>query len=577
MEEDKKEEILEEKEEKIDEVKDVEKSDVKEVSSDTSNLDKTFVKEVKDAAYSNEEEKKKSKAPLIIVLLLVICLLCGLGLIYGPKLLKEFEKDKDDEKIENDSKKYSSSYRITGNGLEAFDLYFLQLENEEKNKVYSPLSIKYALSMLNEGTVGDSHKQIEELIGDYKAKKYPNNNHMSFANSMFIRDTFKDKIKSSYTNTLKEKYNADVITDSFTSPDTMNNWVSEKTFNLIKDLLDESVKNENFELINALAINMNWINRIQASTAELPEGMKQMYYNVNYIHEKYYDWIESIEGDNNYPDMKFNGKDNIKSVKVGASFNHYDIITDKGEDNIRNTVTEDYKKYLNDNPNEVRVCPSVDEYVNQFIKDIGENYKQADISTDFYISDNEEEKVFAKDLQTYDGVTLQYVGIMPKKVELKKYIENIKVSDISKIINGMKEVKYDNFKEGVITQIKGNIPLFNYEYELDLMKDLEKLNVKDVFDINKADLSNMLENEKQFISSAKHKANIEFSNDGIKAAAATSMGGAGAAHMCSYDYQFEVPVEVVDVTFDKPYMYIIRDKDSGEVWFTGTVYNPLTK
>jgi len=28
----------------------------------------------------------------------------------------------------------------------------------------------------------------------------------------------------------------------------------------------------------------------------------------------------------------------------------------------------------------------------------------------------------------------------------------------------------------------------------------------------------------------------------------------------------------IDLTFDNPYMFVIRDKDTGEVWFTGTVY-----
>ena len=50
-------------------------------------------------------------------------------------------------------------------------------------------------------------------------------------------------------------------------------------------------------------------------------------------------------------------------------------------------------------------------------------------------------------------------------------------------------------------------------------------------------------------------------------------GGAGAGER--FDYLYEVPVEEIDLTFDKPYMYIIMDKDSKEVWFTGTVYNPL--
>ena len=43
---------------------------------------------------------------------------------------------------------------------------------------------------------------------------------------------------------------------------------------------------------------------------------------------------------------------------------------------------------------------------------------------------------------------------------------------------------------------------------------------------------------------------------------------------CGYDYQFKVPVENIDLTFDKPYMFIIRDKDTNEVWFAGTVYEP---
>ena len=30
----------------------------------------------------------------------------------------------------------------------------------------------------------------------------------------------------------------------------------------------------------------------------------------------------------------------------------------------------------------------------------------------------------------------------------------------------------------------------------------------------------------------------------------------------------------IDLDFDKPYMYIIRDKSTGEVWFAGTVYEP---
>lgn len=37
---------------------------------------------------------------------------------------------------------------------------------------------------------------------------------------------------------------------------------------------------------------------------------------------------------------------------------------------------------------------------------------------------------------------------------------------------------------------------------------------------------------------------------------------------------YEVPIEVIDITFNKSYMFLIRDTSTGEVWFTGTVYEP---
>lgn len=520
-----------------------------------------------------EPVKKKKNGLKLIVVLLVIILLCVIGYMAYANLLTGKK-----ETIKTDNKEYKSEYRMSGNGLENFDLYFLKLENKKANMVYSPLSIKYALEMLAEGAEGDSKAQLDNVIGDYKAKKYPNNQHMAFANAMFIRNSFKENIKEEYIKNLQDKYGAEIIYDDFTSAANFNNWVNEKTLKLINELYkDSDVQDFNFILANALAIDMNWVNRIQAASAPLPEGMDQMFYSVNYIHEKFADTVYYIENDN-YPALKFNGVDNIKSVEVAASFNHYDIIKDKGEDNIRKTVTEDYEKFLKENPEQVEVCPSVKEYVDQFIVDIGTNYKKADQSTDFYVSETDSERVFAKDLQQYDGVTLQYVGIMPKKGELSDFIENMTAEDISNIIKDMKEVKYDSFKEGVVTHIKGNIPLFKYDFELNLMKDLNELGIKDIFSIETANLKGMLKDgKKQFIGDASHKATIDFSNDGIKAAAVTAMGGMGAAHACSYDYEFEVPVEEIDVTFDKPYVYIIRDKDTGEVWFTGAVYEPTSK
>ena len=111
----------------------------------------------------------------------------------------------------------------------------------------------------------------------------------------------------------------------------------------------------------------------------------------------------------------------------------------------------------------------------------------------------------------------------------------------------------------------------------DFKKNLQQLGVTNVFDQAKADLSNMvdLENcdDNAFIMDALHKANIDFSNNGIKAAAITAVIGGMGATGGGFDYEWDVPIEEIDLTFDKPFLYIIRDKATGEVWFTGAVYN----
>ncbi len=545
----------------------------------------------------SEPNKKKSNKTII---LLIVLLLVVIGVVTffavksmtGKKDNKESNKENvventTNENVEKPEKEYNSDYRLSGNGLEDFDLQFLKLENEEKNKIYSPLSIKYVLAMLKDGSDNDSKKQIEALIGDYQPKSYTNSENMSIANAFFIRDTFREYIDENYITDIKNKYNAEVIFDSFTSVDDMNAWVENKTFGLIKNLFDlEKVQNENFVLTNALVIDMNWVNQLQCAPNEV---LPCKYYVVEYPHEKlqgeeseFKSYVSIIFNDNNYHALEFGNMNNAKSVEIKASFNRYDIINTLGEDNIREEVgkalnewlkTEEGKGYEN-----FEEYKNIDIFLDRYIKEIDENYKKEATSTDFMLYVDDNVKAFAKDLQEYDGTTLQYIGIMPTNESLTSYINKVKASDINTIISSLKEMKAENFKDGVVTLIEGYIPLFKYDFELKLIEDLQKLGMIDVFDLNKSDLSKMLKDDdnKQVIDEVKQKATIEFSNDGIKAAAATIGGGAGNVGG-GFNYLFEVPYEKIDITFDKPYMYIIRDKATGEVWFTGTVYEPLTK
>ena len=471
-----------------------------------------------------------------------------------------------------EKEKVALNCNMTSNKLENFDLAFLQLENDGENTVYSPLSIKYALEMLSEGASGDTKTQIDNIIGKYQTRTYKNSENMSFANALFVRDSYKDNIKSSYLEALKTKYNAEVVYDSFEDVTNINNWVKDKTLGLIEKMYESKndIEEVVYVLTNALAIDMNWTNQIQCANDRSNIPCKD--YDVKYAHEDYYEAINIIEDESQYSTTKFNNSINAKSVRIGASVNKYDIVNTLGKENIRNNIITRYNAWLK----ETGGCgsdPTAEEYAEDYIKYIDTNYKRIDTSSDYYFDDTNEYKVFAKDLKEYDGMQLQYIGIMPKKVSLKEYIKNTDATKINNIIDNIKPLELSSFEEGYVTKITGTIPLFNFETEIDLINDLKALGITNVFDKEKADLSN-LSKESSYIGEASHSASIEFSNNGIKAGAVSHAGGKGDMS-CGFEYLYEIPVKEIDLTFDKPYMFIIRNKNTGEVWFVGSVYEPI--
>lgn len=533
-----------------------------EAKEESTNVER---KATEEKVVDNIQKKNKSTKKLIIIGTIVFIAVIVILLLVAVALSNN--KNDGKKKQVNTSKVEYNENTIKGNSLDNFDINFLRLEGKEANMIYSPLSIKYALSMLSDGANGESYNQIKSVIGDYKYKKYVNSANMSLANAMFVRDGYKDLIKEKYVTNLKDKYDAEVVYDSFATPDVINKWINDNTLGLIPKLFDD-VSQQSFVLTNALAIDMEWVNKIQRS------------YGVSYNHEtlKYNDKIifpsvGSAE-DGNYPSLKFSDGSSVTATHIRANANRYNIVKELGEDKIRKEVGEAYQKWLDEDMcGNASEQPSVDEYLDKYIKEIDSNYNKVTNSTDFTFYTDDEVKVFGKDLKEYNGTTLQYVAIMPQKVSLKEYIKDLDADKASKLIRSLKEIKAENFKDGVVTDLEGGIPLFKYDYELDLMKDLKSLGISNIFDEKTADLSKMTSEKNAYIGTAKHKATIDFSNDGIKAAAVTAIGGMGAAG-CYFTYNYDVPVEKVDLMFDKPYIYFIMDKSSKEVWFTGTVYNP---
>jgi len=565
----------------------------------------------------SEEKKTNVKGFAILLVLFFIVVIAGIYLLLNSIFVKNTQENQaankpnsttkeEKEVVGGETKKVvtENEYAVKDNNLSKFDLSFLKFENEKKNKIYSPLSIKYAFKMLEEATEGEAHDQIASIIEAYHLTEYESNENMALANAFFIRDSYENNIKESYINALKAKYNADVVFDDFSNANKINQWVEEHTLKLISNLLNDSDVSElQFALINALGIDMEWNHKFLKYSYADDENIT-MGVEYNHARPSNKEWKFYWYADESLYDIVFDDTQHVSSMKVYASLNNYDPVKTIGEEAIRAEVYNDFKnwalgeeKYANEyngqndsifngdfsEENIQKVFDAwFDKGINEwnegsenegYIAKLNENKDRVDYSTDFSIYVDENVKVFAKDLKEYNGTTLEYIGIMPIQEDLEQYIENNSNEDILETIGKLKELKLENFKEGYLTYIHGYIPKFDFEYDLDLQNDLEKMGVTDVFEEGKANLTNMTEDKGVFIGKIKHKANIEFTQDGIKAAAATMLGGLGAGDW--YDYLLEMPTEEIDITFDKPYMFLIRDKETKETWFVGTVYEPL--
>lgn len=165
----------------------------------------------------------------------------------------------------------------------------------------------------------------------------------------------------------------------------------------------------------------------------------------------------------------------------------------------------------------------------------------------------------AMDLKQYDNVQLEFMAIMPNE-DLLDYVKNTTMNNINLVRGKLKVASQTN------AGINIKIPKFSFDYSLKLKDDLKSLGITDAFNSSLANFSNMSETSDFFVNEALHKANIDFTEKGIKAAAVTVIGIKDTASI-----REEEPEEI---KFDKPFMYIVRDKKTGEIWFVGTMYEP---
>ena len=106
---------------------------------------------------------------------------------------------------------------------------------------------------------------------------------------------------------------------------------------------------------------------------------------------------------------------------------------------------------------------------------------------------------------------------------------------------------------------KFSMPKFKIEFETSLNEILNKLVITDAFSMEKADFKKMFNMGNMFITNTIHKTYISVDEKGTEAAAVTAIAMAGSA----------LPPEPVEIKFNKPFWFVVRDNFSGETLFIG--------
>ena len=123
---------------------------------------------------------------------------------------------------------------------------------------------------------------------------------------------------------------------------------------------------------------------------------------------------------------------------------------------------------------------------------------------------------------------------------------------------------FNNLEE---RQVFVKIPEFKFESRFSLKEILSNMGMPDAFSESKADFSGITNKESLIIDQVVHKAYIDVDTEGTEAAAVTAI----MVIPISNDIFKKEPVEM---TVDRPFIFLIRDIETGTILFLGRVLNP---
>jgi serpin B len=155
----------------------------------------------------------------------------------------------------------------------------------------------------------------------------------------------------------------------------------------------------------------------------------------------------------------------------------------------------------------------------------------------------------------YDGGELSMVVLLPESGEFQAFEDTLDAQQVDAIINNLQ-----------YTQVTLTMPKFEFKSQFGLKDTLAGMGMPIAFTEN-ADFSGMTGKSELLISDVVHKAFVAVDEAGTEAAAATAVIMGATA----------VPPPPLEVTIDRPFIFLIRDIETGAVLFVGRVLNPASE
>jgi len=152
----------------------------------------------------------------------------------------------------------------------------------------------------------------------------------------------------------------------------------------------------------------------------------------------------------------------------------------------------------------------------------------------------------------YDGQELSMVILLPNSGQFETFEKDIEYQQVKDIIENLER-----------REVRLTMPKYEFDSSFGLKRTLIDMGMPVAFSVG-ADFSGMTGEKDLFISDVIHKAFVSVDEAGTEAAAATAV-------IMELTAMPETPIEV---TLNLPFIFLIRDIETGAILFVGRVMNP---